>query len=241
MEKAGLITVACLLVTACVRGPLDPVCPAVAADDLRVSEVRGGQTDLDTWGQWIELFNPTAMPIEAGGLLIRLRNQTRNGCSKPSASCDCSCNIETDESCQGFCQCVMDTDCGTSEFCQGEPGACHDFGEVTLLDSSLVVEPGGYLVAGRFPNDERPDHVDYGWETQFGSSLYDNALVELWACDGQGNDVKVHEGTWVDLPSAGTWSFDGTQWCVDDRDPAYTGDLVHGLPGTPGEANPPCN
>lgn len=239
MEKAGLFAVMCLLLAGCVRGPLDRVCPALTAGDLLLTEVRGNQSGLDTWGQWIELFNPTPVPLEAGGLVVRIWNQTPNGCSKPSTNCACSCDSAIDENCQGFCQCTEDMDCGTSEYCQA--GACNDYGEVTLLDSGLVVAPGGYLAVGRFPDYDRPDHVDFGWEAQFTSNLYDHARMELWTCDTQGNEVLVDQVTWEDLPSAGTWSFDGTTWCINDEDPGYTGDLAIGLPGTPGEANPQCN
>lgn len=118
-----------------------------------------------------------------------------------------------------------------------------------LVRRTIRVEAGGYAVLGRFPAERVPAHVDYGFEYDFGSSLYAGGLVALHACDTLVDDVIYR-----DLPREGSWSFDGARtpdatandeqeaWCTDDQpwEPGDGGTTEVGLPGSPGERNRAC-
>lgn len=57
----------------CGRDPLERVCPDIAAGDLVITEIRGKQSDpADTYGQWIEVYNPTDAAIPLGGITFYL-------------------------------------------------------------------------------------------------------------------------------------------------------------------------
>lgn len=121
--------------------------------------------------------------------------------------------------------------------------------DIVVRDHTLSVSGQGFVVLGRFTRD-LPEHVDYGYEDDFSSDLYVDALLEVHAC-GELVDRVVYR----DLPAAGTWAFDGGQvltaitnddevnWCTDaaEAPPADGGTTQVGLPGTPGEVNRPCN
>ena len=57
---------------------------------------------------------------------------------------------------------------------------------IVVLDPDLAVQPGGYLVMGRFPEDDLPPHVDFGFESQFASSLYESGCGS--ACESMLKD-----------------------------------------------------
>ena len=78
--------------------------------------------------------------------------------------------------------------------------------------------------------------------------LFANARVELWACD-----QLVDSVVYAELPSMGTYAYDGalppdaegnddpTRWCTDATPAPEGGPQTElGLPGSPGEVNPPC-
>lgn len=113
--------------------------------------------------------------------------------------------------------------------------------DIVVRDHALSVSGQGFVVLGRISGEKTlPDHMDYGYEDDFSSDLYINAILEVRAC-GDMVDKVIYQ----DLPSAGTWAFDGSMtltavsndadenWCVDAAEV--------GLPGTPGEVNRPCN
>jgi hypothetical protein len=126
-----------------------------------------------------------------------------------------------------------------------------------LVRTSVLVAAGDYAVIGRFLPDQLPDYVDYGYQLDcedtssgcdsywFDTSLYDAAAIDLLACD-----ELIDRAIYRDLPSRGTWAFDGDDppdadandverdWCVDDQEDDNTEQL--GIRGTPGEANPSC-
>lgn len=108
---------------------------------------------------------------------------------------------------------------------------------------AVTVGAGEYVVLGRFFDFEGslPSYIQYGYSDDFDKSLYDTGAVEIFAC-GTETDQLVYRN----LPSTGTYSFDGaldpssdlndddTNWCID---------AASGLPdasGTPGERNPAC-
>lgn len=121
--------------------------------------------------------------------------------------------------------------------------------DIVVRDRTLSVSGQDFSVLGRH-SDELPEHIDYGYEDDFSSDLYDDAILQVYACGEMVDQVVYH-----DLPSAGTWAFDGSQtltavsndieadWCNDTTEPPPQdgGTTQVGLPGTPGEVNRPCN
>lgn len=74
-----LATVGILGGSACEREMLDPVCSPVAEGQLVVSEVRGPQAGVDTWGQWIEIYNDSGDTVSLAGIRVRLTKLTGTG------------------------------------------------------------------------------------------------------------------------------------------------------------------
>lgn len=118
-----------------------------------------------------------------------------------------------------------------------------------LVRRAVRVEAGGYAVLGRFPADRLPEHADYGFEYDFGSSIYTDGVVGLVSCG-----TLIDEVVYQELPSEGSLAFDGayppdaatndeqSAWCVDDQpwEPGDAGTTMVGVPGTPGERNRAC-
>lgn len=121
--------------------------------------------------------------------------------------------------------------------------------DIVVRDRMLRVPGQGFVVLGRQSGD-LPAHVDYGYEDDFSSDLYADAIIKAYACE-----VMVDQVVYHDLPSEGTLAFDGSltltalsndqeaDWCVDATEPLPQdgGTTQFGLPGTPGEVNRPCN
>lgn len=57
---------------ACDNDPIDVPCPDVETGELVVTEVRGGQTGNDAFGEWIELHNPTGRTLDLTGLSLSI-------------------------------------------------------------------------------------------------------------------------------------------------------------------------
>ena len=57
----------------CGREVLEVDCPALAAGELAISELRGAQSGPDTYGEWIELYNPGGGAIDLAGLVVTLQ------------------------------------------------------------------------------------------------------------------------------------------------------------------------
>ena len=68
----GLGILALGMLGACEREMLDPICTPVAQGQLVVTEIRGPQAGVDTWGQWIEVYNDTGATLSLAGLRIHL-------------------------------------------------------------------------------------------------------------------------------------------------------------------------
>jgi hypothetical protein len=62
-----------ILATGCARPEEAFFCPDAGEGELIVTEIRGPQTGDDTWGQWIELHNPTDRDYDLFGLRITMR------------------------------------------------------------------------------------------------------------------------------------------------------------------------
>jgi hypothetical protein len=121
--------------------------------------------------------------------------------------------------------------------------------DVFLVRTEPVEVPlGEFVVLGRDEEVNRPAHMDYGYAGDVASDLPPSGKIEVEAC-GVLADVASYQG----LPVLGTLAFDGAQepsadanddrtsWCVDETEPPLEGPQTEiGVPGTPGEANPPC-
>lgn len=187
------------LLGGCERPMLEAICPEVAPGQLVVSEIRGPQDGVDTYGQWIEIYNGGETEVNLAGL--KMRTTRLDG--------------------------------------SGE----HTF---TLRQDPLPIGPHDYFVMGRFPPDDLPAHVDYGYADEMSSDLYSDGILELVVC-GDVMDRVIYHG----LPTVGTLSLDGSQvpsvdanddesnFCTDDAD-VGTDPTQVGIPGTPGESNRPC-
>ena len=115
---------------------------------------------------------------------------------------------------------------------------------------SLPVAAGAYVVLGRFDDATRPAYVDYGWAPDLlTSSGQLRDIVSAGAIDADACEQQVDRVVFEALPAAGTYALGvsppdadandaAAAWCTDasdDDDP-----ITRGLPGSPGEANPPC-
>jgi hypothetical protein len=201
---------ACCLV-ACVREPTEEICPAVGPGDLVLTEIRGNQGSPDTLGQWFEILNTTSASFDLRGLQIRMYR--------------------------------LD---GSSPI------------EAILRDAHIPIEAQQYFVIGHHDPNRMPDFVDATiFADHFSKSsegflqprnLHPDAVIELHACG-----EEIDRVFYRDLPSLGTWALDGAlkptsevnddpdNWCNDANEPDDDGpQTALGIPGTPGEANPPC-
>ena len=73
------VVLATLSVAGCARDPLDAACDGMAPGDLVVSEVRGAQSGVDGYGEWIELYNGSGGDLDLQGVTLTLT--TLNGSS----------------------------------------------------------------------------------------------------------------------------------------------------------------
>jgi hypothetical protein len=67
---SGLLLVT--LLGGCERKMLDHVCTPVDSGELVISEIRGPQTAVDTYGQWIELHNSSPVALNLAGVKLRM-------------------------------------------------------------------------------------------------------------------------------------------------------------------------
>jgi hypothetical protein len=116
---------------------------------------------------------------------------------------------------------------------------------IVVRARDVSVPARGYAVLGRFAHEQRPAHIDYGWAEDSSDDMFPAAAVRIDACG-----VEIDRAIYRDLPAMGTLALDGAAppdaaandvegaWCPDTN-PGPPTEL--GLPGTPGEANPPGN
>ena len=124
-----------------------------------------------------------------------------------------------------------------------------------VRDEALEVAPGDYVVIGG-GDLQTETYLDYDYTLDYYSKnpetqritvrdLYGAARLRLDLCD-----VVLDKLVYAGLPNAGSLALDGARppdaaanddsrvgWCVDAREGPPT---EIGLPGSPGEANPPC-
>jgi len=76
---AILLVLACGVLDACARDPVEAVCPSISAGALVVTEVRGPQSPADNDGPWVELYNASSAAIDLEGLKVRFRHKDGSG------------------------------------------------------------------------------------------------------------------------------------------------------------------
>ena len=107
--------------------------------------------------------------------------------------------------------------------------------EVVVREEGFSIEPSSYFVFGQYTQDEKPEHVNYGFQEDVGSNLYESAGVEIFSCG-----VEIDQAIYRSLPSSGTLAFDGSKTLSgesNDDEYAWCNDTA----GTPGEGNNPCS
>lgn len=67
------------LLGGCERDMLTAICPEVAPGQLVVSEIRGPQDGVDTYGQWIEIYNSGEAGVDLAGLKMRITRLDGSG------------------------------------------------------------------------------------------------------------------------------------------------------------------
>jgi hypothetical protein len=212
-----------LAAAACARPPEPWLCPETDAGGLVVTEIRGAQSDTDTYGQWIELFNGSGRTLELVGLRVVLIHP--NGIDR-----------------QAFF--VRD---GGLELPDGERVV---LGHQDPADLPTFVDYGFFVdlhkVTELDPDGASEDAA--AEEVWAPADLYTAATMEIEACGALVDRVEYDA-----LPTLGTLALDGAlvppnadanddpaAWC-NDMNPPPDGPMTEiGTPGTPGEANPPC-
>lgn len=117
-----------------------------------------------------------------------------------------------------------------------------------IVRRDLELESEGYVVLGRAELDDVPAHMDYGFGPEFDDGLDPSGVVDVEACD-----EVIDRFVYLELPVEGSYAFDGSKpidadanddescWCADTNEAPPDGPMTEiGLPGTPGEENPPC-
>lgn len=132
-----------------------------------------------------------------------------------------------------------------------------------LLRRPLTVAAGAYVVAGKYPDETRPAHIDVGWGATPG--LPANAVLTA-SCGAQALDVVAYtnlpspeenrDPAPPDPPSGdkGTYALGlappdavgndtAGNWCIDSTEtlgPCSDGTCLEYYRGSPGEPNPAC-
>lgn len=238
----GSLALMGLAVGGCTREPL-PCQLELDEGDLVITEIRGPQEGADTRGEWFEIFNATDETLDLRGLrgeLVNLKGSIELGfLVRESLTVEPGGYVvlgslrdpppEVDYS-------FFD------DFAVAPQSLEVDYGQITggLDEGGAPSTPFDYPLPplGEFVEDQLSDPKE----------LFANARIELWACD-QRIDALVY----AELPTLGTYSFDGIvppdadgnddalQWCTNETEAPATGPQTElGLPGSPGEANPPC-
>ena len=172
----------------CALPPLDEVCPQLGEGDLVLTEV--SQSEAGTLGQWLELYNAAAEPIDLEGLQIE--------------------QVQLD---------------GTNA-------------RLMYVREPVELAPGAYAALGRGQTDAPPAHLEYAFGNDLVSEFHTTGLFRVRACDSVIDSLEV-----ANIPGEGTFALDGAQAPDADAEMEdFCNDVGdHGeIPGTPGEANPPC-
>ncbi len=122
-----------------------------------------------------------------------------------------------------------------------------EFDGLILIRTSFVVGPGERVIVGSGDPQDPPVATDYVAGPDFEGNMPDSGLVDLLGCD----DAVIDLVNYSALPALGTLTLDGAlepdaaandlpaNFCVDAR-PSQDPGAGSEVPGSPGEANPPC-
>jgi hypothetical protein len=120
----------------------------------------------------------------------------------------------------------------------------------SLREEGLSLAGGGRFVLARFPADQRPAWADFAYGDEQSADFPPAGILELLGCGQAG--APVDRITWGDLPSGGSFAFDGAQapnalandtptsWCQDSHSQTLGAGPYDTVLGSPGEGNPPC-
>jgi hypothetical protein len=67
----SLVVLFTLSVSSCARAPESEICPRIEAGDLVFSELRGNQSDQDSFGHFIEIYNASDRTIDLQGVWLQ--------------------------------------------------------------------------------------------------------------------------------------------------------------------------
>ncbi len=80
MRHRYVLWLAAIPIAACTSDLEPEVCPQLGVGDLVITELRGNQSG--TYGEWIELFNPTPRAIDLRGLHLDYRKLDGSGADR---------------------------------------------------------------------------------------------------------------------------------------------------------------
>lgn len=225
----------------CEREELPAICPEIEQGDLVITEIRGEQSDGDTLGQWVEVFNASSRAVDLRG--VGLRITPLDGAQESRVLVRESLVVQAGE----YAVLGRDVFCFTTSAATGESREANDEREI-----GSDGEPVTDSVCESLP----PPNSDYNAGFDFTKQITATgagAFLDLEACGAQVDRVEYRRD---DLARNGTSSFDGArepnatdndrvggaEWCFDETPPdPDAGPITElGNPGTPGEANRPC-
>ena len=214
--------------SACVADPLPAICPDIGVGELVITEIRG------------QLADSVATSEGSDGVAAGSTDSSGDSTSAMGSDADRGRDwIEitnlTDRTLDLWGLAIRNTNSG---------GA----GEVFMrVRYRRELDAHGVYVLGLSDDEMRPSFVDYGVGGDFSmndSNLYDEGALTVQAC---GVDIDIVR--YLFLPTLGSWSLgvmppdaaandDIEAWC---EDPVLA--VIDGReePGTPGEANRPCD
>lgn len=105
---------------------------------------------------------------------------------------------------------------------------------------SLTINGGGYVTLGRFPDNDLPSHVSYGYADELDTAINERGAIELIGCD----NVEVDQVVYQQLPGVGTLALDGAlspDASANDSEANFCVDAAGAGEGTPQQENPPCS
>lgn len=221
------------VLTGCSRAPQPEICPTLQRGALVITELRGPQAGgVDTYGQWMELFNTTDAEVDMYGLRISWRE--KDGGNDFDILVRESLLVAPNE------YVVLG---------HHEPGAIRDFVDYSFFGDHFKKPNEDSDDDG--PSDEDDDEPEGEVLEPTVNDLHDEGILELATCEDEIVDRLVYD----DLPATGSFSLgletepdadsndDLSAWCSDLFEPAPEPDaetLEFGAPGSPGEANRPC-
>ncbi len=202
----------------CTRAPAGEICPRIDAGELVISELRGEQSDADTLGHYIELYNASGRTLDLQGVWIRVR-------AKDGSELGFFVREPVEVAAGGYATIGPGLD--------GQPSwldyrLAWDIGELDDEDTEVEI-----------PNDEFPTNLlkyPAGLiEVESCDALIDTASFDIGELPGLGT---LACGNAEDPPDAAqNDDASGGCWCVDAQPPDQPLPGIIEAPGSPGEAN----